>query len=192
MPAALTLAIWSAVSVTGLAALALLSLGTALGLRVHSGRALPGLGRDGTVRMHRHLTALGTVALVLHIVLAIIDPYTHLTVVTTLVPSTAADAALAYGLGTVATWLLGAVVVTSIARRLLPARLWRTVHLSSYALWAISILHTVLAPSTAGLPTLVVAAACTLLVAATAVDALVLRPAPRLLTPIGPTPGRTR
>lgn len=183
MSDAVSTALWSAVSVTGLFSLVLLSLGTSLGLRVHAGQTLPLLGRDETLRIHRHLTALGTAGLALHIVIAIIDPFTELSALTFIIPFTARTAAVAYGIGTIATWLIIAIVLTSVARRHLPARLWRTVHLSSYAMWALSVAHAVISPSTSGIPGLVTSGACALLVAATALDVLLVRPAPLLLTP---------
>lgn len=181
MSDAVSLALWSAVSTTGLFAVVLLSLGTATGLRVRVGRSLPLLDRAGTVRIHRHLTALGAIGLVLHVALAIIDPYTQLSVLAAALPFTAPDSPLAYGIGTLALWLIAAVVATSIVRRFLPQRLWGAVHLAAYGAWALGIAHSVLAPSTSGLPGLLVTAVCTLLVVVTAIDALWLRPAPSLL-----------
>lgn len=182
MSDAVSLALWSAVSAAGLFSVVLLSLGTATGLRVRSGRPLPLLDRAGTVRVHRHLTALGTIGLAVHVTLAILDPYTQLTALAAVLPFTAPDSPLAYGIGTLALWAIAAVVGTSIVRRILPQRLWGTVHLAAYGAWALGILHSVLAPSTSGLPGLVVTACCTLLVLVAAVDALWLRPAPLLLS----------
>lgn len=43
--------------------------------------------------------------------------------------------------GVVAFYLLVAVELTSLARRRLPTRLWRLVHVASFPLWAIATLH---------------------------------------------------
>lgn len=184
------LALWSAVSASGLFAIVLLSLGTATGLRVRAGRNLPGLGRDETVRIHRHLTGLGSIGLLAHVILAILDSYAGLELINVLVPLTAHEAPIAYGMGSLALWALAAIVGTSLLRRWLPVRLWRAVHLASYVAWALGVGHAILAPSTTGTPMLVVTGACALLVGATALDSLVLRRSPALLraeaTPTAP------
>ena len=45
------------------------------------------------------------------------------------------------GLGTVAFDLVLVVVATSLLRARLPHRAWRTVHVSAYACWVLSVVH---------------------------------------------------
>lgn len=190
----LSLVQWAAVSATGLFSLALLTTTVVMGLRVRAGRPLGSLGREEMLRIHRHLTGVALAGLTAHIALAVTDSYTGLTLMGALIPFTARQEPLAYGLGTLALWLVAVIAITSIGRRLLPVRLWRTVHLGAYGMWALSAVHAFLAPSTVGTLTLVVTGSCVVLVALVALDCLLLRPAPLLLAPArrGPSVRRIR
>jgi hypothetical protein len=59
--------------------------------------------------------------------------------------------------GVVALYLLVAVEVTSLARRRLPARLWRVTHAASLPLWAFATVHTLSAGTDASHPAVVAA-----------------------------------
>src|SRR4029077_9780158 len=58
-----------------------------------------------------------------------------------LVPFTGRYRPLGIGLGVIAIDLLAALVVTSLLRRHIGYRVWRAVHWSAYACWAIAMLH---------------------------------------------------
>lgn len=177
----LDLLTWSAVSAAGLLSFMLLTGSVVTGLRIRAGRALPGLGRDETVRIHRHLTGFALIGLCAHVVLAIADPYTRLGFDEAFLPFTAPVSRLAYGLGSLAVWLVAVIALTSIARRFLPVRLWRAVHLSAYAMWGLALAHAWLAPSTAGTATLLITGGGAMLVALTALDCRLVRRSPTLL-----------
>jgi len=88
------------------------------------------------------LTIVGTA---LHIVGLVADSFVHFGWREVLVPGGSAWKPLAVGLGVVALYLMIAVYGTSMFMKKLPKRLWRQVHMSSYALVWLAIVHAALA-----------------------------------------------
>lgn len=101
----------------------------------------PGWPRFLTTGLHRNLALLGLAMLVIHIVTAVVDPFTHLGWVPVLIPFGSYYRTFWLGLGTIAAELIAALVVTSLLRDRLGARVWRGVHWSAYACWPIALLH---------------------------------------------------
>src|SRR5205807_10523155 len=87
-------------------------LGILSALRVQSA-AWP---RFLTTGLHRNLALLTLVFLALHIVTAVVDPFTHLGWLTAVVPFSSYYRTLWLGLGTIAFELLAAIIVTSLLR----------------------------------------------------------------------------
>ena len=81
------------------------------------------------------------VFLSLHIVTAVIDPFTHLGWLTALVPFSSYYRTFWLGLGTIAFELLLAIVVTSLVRGFIGNNAWRAVHWLAYAAWPIGVVH---------------------------------------------------
>src|SRR3979409_2214666 len=94
-----------------------------------------------TTGLHRNLSLMAVVFLALHIVTAVVDPFTHLGWLTAVVPFSSYYRTLWLGLGTVAFELLVAIVVTSLARPLVGQTAWRLVHWLTYASWPIAVIH---------------------------------------------------
>jgi sulfoxide reductase heme-binding subunit YedZ len=133
--------LWYTTRAAGLVSLVLLSgvmiLGLLTRMRVE-GRGWP---RFLTAALHRDLALIALAFLVLHIVTAVVDPYTHLGLVAAVVPFGSYYRTFWLGLGTIALELLLAVIATSLLRRRIGARLWRGVHWTSYAVWPVAVLH---------------------------------------------------
>jgi methionine sulfoxide reductase heme-binding subunit len=151
-------------------AIVLLSIVTALGL-LTAGRA-GGLRwpRFLTAALHRDLalTALGFV--ILHIVTAAADPYTHLGLVSVAVPFGSYYRPFWLGLGTIAFELMLAVIATSLLRHVIGLRLWRTVHWMSYAMWPLAMAHGIgTGTDSFSLALLAITAVCAVAVAAAGV-----------------------
>jgi predicted ferric reductase len=91
--------------------------------------------------VHRDLSLMALVFLVLHIVTAVVDPFTHLGLAAATVPFASYYRTLWLGLGTVAFELMLAVLITSLARRLIGQRSWRAIHWLSYAAWPVAVAH---------------------------------------------------
>lgn len=133
--------LWYTTRGAGAVSLVLLSAVVVLGilsvLRVQS-TSWP---RFLTVGLHRNLALMAVVFLALHIVTAVVDPFTHLGWLAAVVPFSSYYRTFWLGLGTVAFELLLAIVVTSLVRGLIGQVAWRLVHWLSYASWPIAVLH---------------------------------------------------
>ncbi|HEX8940572.1 MAG TPA: ferric reductase-like transmembrane domain-containing protein [Candidatus Limnocylindrales bacterium] len=94
-----------------------------------------------TAGLHRNLALLSVAFLAVHIVTAVVDPYTALGPLAALVPFSSPYRRLWLGLGVVAFDLLLALVLTSLVRVRLGHRAWRAVHWLAYAAWPVALLH---------------------------------------------------
>lgn len=112
--------------------------------------------------LHRFLgaAALGFVAV--HMVSLVFDPFVAFGVADLVVPGAAGWEPAAVAWGVVAFWLLVLVEVTSLAKKRLPARLWKGVHMTSYAIYLAATVHLFAAGSDATNPVLAAAAAASL------------------------------
>ena len=94
-----------------------------------------------TPALHRNLALMTLVFLALHIVTAVVDPFTHLGWLTAVVPFSSYYRTFWLGLGTIAFELLAAIVVTSLLRGLVGQAAWRAIHWLAYASWPVAVLH---------------------------------------------------
>lgn len=116
---------------------AVVVLGVLSALRVQS-ESWP---RFLTTGLHRNLALMTLVFLSLHIVTAVVDPYTNLGWAAALIPFSSSYRTLWLGLGVISFELLVAIVVTSLVRVMLGPRLWRAIHWLTYAAWPIGVVH---------------------------------------------------
>jgi methionine sulfoxide reductase heme-binding subunit len=133
--------LWYTTRGAGAVSLVLLSAVVALGLLARARAEAPGWPRFLTVALHRDISLMAVVFLALHIVTAVVDPFTHLGITAALVPFGSYYRTVWLGLGTVAVELLLAVVVTSLLRHSIGARVWRGVHWLAYACWPLAVIH---------------------------------------------------
>jgi predicted ferric reductase len=134
-------ALWFTSRATGLVALLLITATVVLGAS-HSGRvATSGWPRFTLHAVHRNLSLLALAFLVVHIAGAIIDPYAKIAWLDAVVPFTSVYHPFLLGLGTVAFDLVLAVLVTSALRGRIPLGLWRGVHVASYAMFPVAVVH---------------------------------------------------
>lgn len=134
--------LWYLTRSTGITAFVLLTVTTVLGVaatqRALASRAWP---RFATQQLHRNVSLLALVVLLVHIVTTLLDSYVNVGWLSIVVPFWSSYRTLGVTLGTVAFDLLLLVVVTSLLRLRMSAPLWRVVHLSSYAAWPLALLH---------------------------------------------------
>ncbi len=133
--------LWYLNRATGLVSLLLMTLTIVLGVLVQRQVRLPGLPRFGAVGLHRNVSLVSAVLLVVHVVSAVVDGYVSIGWLDTVVPFVAGYESFWVGLGTLAVDLTALVVVTSLLRGRLPVRVWRGVHWTSYALWPLAFVH---------------------------------------------------
>src|SRR5947209_4073525 len=133
--------LWYTTRGSGAVTLILLSsvavLGILSALRVQSAR----WPRFLTTGLHRNLALMTLVFLSLHIVTAVVDPFTHLGWAAALIPFSSYYRTLWLGLGVISFELLLAIVITSLVRGFLGHSAWRAIHWLTYAAWPVGVLH---------------------------------------------------
>ena len=97
--------------------------------------------------LHRWLGGLAVGFLVLHIAGLLLHSYLRFTIADVLVPGHSAWRPGSVALGVVAAWTLVAVEGTSLAMKKLPKKVWRGIHLTSYATFWLTSLHAAFAGS---------------------------------------------
>jgi methionine sulfoxide reductase heme-binding subunit len=133
--------LWYTTRASGMVSIVLLSVVTALGLLTAGRAGSARWPRFLTAAVHRDLALTALVFLALHIVTAVVDPFTHLGLVAAAVPFGSYYRTFWLGLGTISFELMLAVVATSLLRQRIGVRAWRAVHWASYAMWPLAILH---------------------------------------------------
>jgi sulfoxide reductase heme-binding subunit YedZ len=181
----MTDALWYLARGAGVVSLLLLTIVVVLGVGSRSGRPVFGLPRFAVGLVHRNAALLAVVMVAIHVVSLWFDPYAQLRVLDLVVPFDAAYRPLWVGLGTLASDLVAAIVVTSLLRHRLGVRAWRAVHWLTYAAWPVALLHG-LGAGTDGAETWLrlISGAC----AAAVLAAVVWRCQPRFANPWGRRP----
>ena len=133
--------LWYASRATGVVSIVLLTVVLVLGL-VTSGRRRPhGESATVIVALHRSLSLGMSVFLGVHILTAIVETYVSIDLVSAVLPFTSGYEPLWVGLGTLACDVFVAIVVTSVLRHRLAERTWRRVHLLSFGMWPLALVH---------------------------------------------------
>jgi sulfoxide reductase heme-binding subunit YedZ len=136
---------WYASRGTGVVALLLLTAVMLLGLLVTRQGRLPGLPRFAVGGLHRNLSLLAAVFVVIHVLTAVLDGYVKIPIIAAVVPLASSYERFWLGLGAVSLDLMLAAIVTSLLRRHLSRRVWRAVHLLAYLSWPVAWFHSVYA-----------------------------------------------
>jgi DMSO/TMAO reductase YedYZ heme-binding membrane subunit len=132
---------WYVARASGIVAWALAALAVVWGMALSTralGRRPPA---PWLLDLHRFLGGLTVVFVGVHLVGLVLDPFVGFGPLELLVPLASGWKPVAVAWGVVALYLLVAVEVTSLLRSRLPARLWRSVHLTSYAVYALATVH---------------------------------------------------
>lgn len=136
-------AMWAFGRISGVVALVLFTGSLILGILTRSGRPLPGLPRFSISLLHRNIALLSSIFLLLHVGSLMLDSYAKLSVVDVIVPFLGSFKPFWQGLGTVALDLIIAIVITSLFRKQLGARLFKALHWLTYAMWPIALVHAI-------------------------------------------------
>ena len=135
-------AYWYLTRATGWVALLLLTAVVVIGildaLRFSIAPRWPRFAIDA---VHRDLSLLSVVFLVLHIVTTVLDGFAPISLIDAVIPFRSPYRPLWLGLGAVSFDLILAVLVTSLVRRRLGYRSWRAIHWLAYASWPVAVLH---------------------------------------------------
>lgn len=139
--------LWFATRGSGIVSLILFSVVACLGLLAVARTQSARWPRFLTVELHRNLALLSVSFLAIHIVTAVLDPFTSLGVAAAIVPLASSYRPVAVALGVISVDLTLAVIVTSLLRERVGQRVWRTVHWAAYAAWPLAVAHTITAGS---------------------------------------------
>lgn len=134
-------AYWYLTRGTGTVALILLTLSVALGVANVRRLRTAQMPRFVLDAVHRNLSLLAMVFLILHILTALLDGYAPIRILDVLIPFISAYRPLWIGFGAVAFDLMLAIVITSLLRRSFGYRAWRITHWAAYASWPVALLH---------------------------------------------------
>jgi methionine sulfoxide reductase heme-binding subunit len=126
---------------TGVVAIVLLTLSTVLGVLAIGGRPAGRVPRFVTQAFHRNVALLSVLLLIVHLVTAVLDEFVEIRWWEAFIPFVGSYEPLWVGFGALAVDLMLVVVVTSLFRTRMQHGLWRGLHVTTYALWALAIGH---------------------------------------------------
>ena len=135
-------AYWYLARGTGAVALLLLTGSVVLGVlgsvRFDAGPKWPRFTIDA---LHRDVSLLVIVFLVLHVLVSVLDSFAPISLLDAVIPFGGTYRPFWLGLGAVSFDLLIALVVTSLLRRRMGYGSWRAVHWLAYASWPVAVFH---------------------------------------------------
>jgi sulfoxide reductase heme-binding subunit YedZ len=143
---------WLASRASGVVALVLVTISVVIGLTMAGKLARrPGLGRV-LAAVHEHTALVGLVAIGIHGVTLLGDPWLNPGIGGIAVPFKMAYRPLFTGLGVVAGYAAALLGLSFYARRRIGARLWRKAHRATVLVYVLGILHALGAGSDASAP----------------------------------------
>jgi sulfoxide reductase heme-binding subunit YedZ len=134
-------AYWYLARGTGAVALVLLTASVVIGIIGSVRFTAERWPRFAIDAVHRDVSLLVLVVLVIHIVTSVLDGFAPITLLDGVIPFVSRYRPLWLGLGTLAFDLLVAIAVTSLVRRRVGYRAWRAIHWAAYASWPVAVLH---------------------------------------------------
>src|SRR2546429_2261290 len=133
--------LWYATRGAGVVTLILLSGVVVLGIVSSMRWQTPAWPRFLTTGFHRNLALTTLAFLALHIVTAVVDPFTALGWNAAIIPFSSSYRRFWLGLGVVAVYLLLALGLSSLLRTLFAPRAWRLVHWLAHGVWPLALIH---------------------------------------------------
>jgi methionine sulfoxide reductase heme-binding subunit len=134
---------WYISRATGVVALLLLTAVMLIGILINLQGRLPGLPRFAVTNLHRNLSLMAVVFIVIHVVTAVLDGYVSIPLVSGVIPFTSGYEGFWLGLGAISFDLMLALIATSLIRGRLSRRLWKAVHWLAYASWPVAFAHSI-------------------------------------------------
>jgi methionine sulfoxide reductase heme-binding subunit len=159
-------AVWYLMRASGVVTLVLFTLVVVLGIATANRHRIRSMPVYVTAAVHRSISLLAVAFLAVHIATALVDPYAGVNLLALVVPTGLSGRPFWVGFGAVALDLILALVITSVARRHVNARVWRRVHWVAYAAWPVALLHTVGGTDTATVWMRTTSVSCVAVVAA--------------------------
>ena len=141
---------WYVARAGGIVAMILVAASVLWGLLLSSKYLAGGPKPKGLLNVHRFLGGFSVVFTVMHVAGLYLDSYVEFSLIDIVVPFASSWRPVTVAAGVVTAWLLLAVQATAILMRHLPRRLWKWIHLTSYVLLPLGMLHGILAGSDVG------------------------------------------
>lgn len=132
---------WYLTRGSGAVALVLLTVSVVIGIAGSMRLSAPAWPRFAIETVHRDVSLLVVVFLVIHIVTSVLDSFAPISLTASVIPFISSYRPLWLGLGTLSFDLILALTLTSLIRRRLGYTTWRTVHWFAYASWPVAVLH---------------------------------------------------
>jgi methionine sulfoxide reductase heme-binding subunit len=139
--------LWFTARGSGIVSLILFSVVACLGLMTVARAQMTWWPRFLTVEVHRSLALLSVAFLAVHILAAVLDPFTHLGLLAAVLPLASSYRPVQVGLGVISLYLATAIIITSLLRDRIGHTTWRFIHWSAYAAWPLAVLHSITAGS---------------------------------------------
>lgn len=133
--------LWYLTRASGVVALLLLTSTTLLGVTAANRWRSDRWPRFAIASLHRNLTLLALVFVGTHVATTIADSFAPIGVRDVFIPFLSRYRPIWLGLGALTLDLLLAITVTSLLRRHIGYRTWRTLHWASYATWPLALAH---------------------------------------------------
>jgi sulfoxide reductase heme-binding subunit YedZ len=132
---------WYATRGAGMVLLILLTAVVILGILTTNRFGTARIPRFISGALHRNISLLTIVFLVLHILTSIFDSFAHLGLKDALIPFASSYRPIWMGVGVLGAELFIALVITSLLRDRLGYRTWRLTHWLAYASWPLALVH---------------------------------------------------
>ena len=137
--------LWFAARGAGAVSLLMLTASACLGLVTVTRFQAAGWPRFFNYELHRRVSLMAIAFLAVHVLAAVLDPFTSLGLGAALVPLVSSYRPIPVALGVIAVYLFVALIASSLLRRHLGRGAWRAIHWTSYAMWPLALLHGVTA-----------------------------------------------
>ncbi|MCA0756160.1 ferric reductase [Paenibacillus sp. N4] len=142
---------WQLARIFGIASYLLLFGGMALGM-LYGYPFVKGAMKATVYKFHLRLTNGGTVLALAHAAILLIDTYTPFTWQEVLIPFTSENHPFLFGIGTLSLYGMLLLLFTSDFRQLLSRKLWLSIHLLSYPIFLLALVHGFFGGTDSGLP----------------------------------------
>ena len=136
-----SLALWYFTRSSGALSLILLTIAFALGTPTLLSWGNERVPRLVLQLLHRNISLLVVVFVFLHVASTVVDGYAPIGWLDAIIPFRSGYRPIWVGFGTTAVLLLLAIIITSLLRVRIGYARWRWVHMLSYALWPIALVH---------------------------------------------------
>ncbi len=141
---------WDASRAAGFASYLLLWASVVTGVAVHMRFRAAGGPLTVLLEVHRVTSVLALAFVAAHVLGLLVDPVVRFSILDAVAPFTSDYRPLQVGAGTIAEWLLVAVLATTAAAARLPYAAWRQAHFLSFPCYALALVHGITSGTSTG------------------------------------------